>query len=157
MLTKYWRVRIQTRDTWHPTRENERGRWRKQINSHQKLDERNSGEEEREETEYTSRQNASISRAITYLNAVPVISCCPFFDNNLQPPATTRFLATAMNENRNKTRAREQLCDPWLIIGLLKTALFSILTAICWKILQCIYNILHPYICLAEKWRKFQC
>jgi len=59
--------------------------------------------------EHTSRQNASISRAITYLNAVPVISCCPLFDNNLRPPATTRFL-TATNENRNKTRAREQLC-----------------------------------------------
>lgn len=69
-------------------------------------------ERKREEAdgEHTSRQNASISRAITYLNAVPVISCCPLFDNNLRPPATTRFLATATNENRNKTRAREQLC-----------------------------------------------
>jgi len=59
--------------------------------------------------EHTSRQNASISRAITYLNAVSVISCCPLFDNNLRPPATTRFLA-ATNENRNKTRAHKQLC-----------------------------------------------
>lgn len=68
------------------------------------LDEQNS----EERRAYTSRQNVSISPAIMYLNAVPVISCCPLFDNNLRPPATTRFLAAASNENRNKMR--KQLC-----------------------------------------------
>lgn len=123
MSSKYWRVQVQ--GAWHValhgTRESESGRWRKQINGHRNLDKRNSVEERRGSATARRRAhiaaNASISRAITYLNAVPVISCCPLFDNNLRPPATTRFLAAATNEKRNKTRTREQLCA-WLRLPL---------------------------------------
>lgn len=47
--------RVQTDDTWHFARENQRGRWWKQINDRRILDERNLGEtrnkEERKEQE----------------------------------------------------------------------------------------------------------
>lgn len=62
-------------------------------------------ERKREEAvaKHISRQNASISRAITYLNAVPVISCCPLFDNNLRPPALPRDFSL---RQRTKTETK---------------------------------------------------
>lgn len=84
-----------------------------QRTSDQNLDEQNSVERERKRTRekeknkgaHTSWQNASISRAITYLNAVPVISCCPLFDNNL---SAAGYHAIRLAVTKIETRANEQ-------------------------------------------------
>lgn len=101
--------------------ESERGRWRKQISpAVENLDERNSGKKERKEEEKEEKEEAvaataaastrrgktlSISRTITYLNAVPVISCCPLFDNDLRGRRLPRDIHFALL--RSKTKQNE--------------------------------------------------
>lgn len=77
--------------------------------NHRNLDEQNSEEKERERGEKDKHRGKTraLVGAITYLNAVPVISCCPLFDNNLRPLATTRFLAEHVCDQRKlKQNAR---------------------------------------------------
>lgn len=87
---------LATRGTWHAKARGQvtEANQRAVETSMSGIRERERKREAREkETDGHRGKTRALVEAITYLNAVPVISCCPLFDNNLRPLATTRFLA----------------------------------------------------------------